>query len=78
MVTSVTKSRTQKLSQKIKIVERYWHDHSLESTWGALSDGTISFLIQFLGELISPGIDTHEQGNMALCLIHQMVKSQVQ
>jgi hypothetical protein len=38
MVTSVTKSRTQKLP--------YWRDHSLESTWGALSDGAISFVIQ--------------------------------
>jgi hypothetical protein len=28
MVTSVTKGRTQKLPQKIKIVETYWHDHS--------------------------------------------------
>jgi hypothetical protein len=29
-----------------KIVGTYWHDHSLEHTWGALSNGTISFLIQ--------------------------------
>jgi hypothetical protein len=28
-----------------KIVETYWYDHSLESSWGALSDGTISILI---------------------------------
>jgi hypothetical protein len=26
-----------------KIVETYWHDHSLESSWGALYEGTISF-----------------------------------
>jgi hypothetical protein len=32
---------TQKLPPKFKIVEAYWHDHSLESSWGALSDGTI-------------------------------------
>jgi hypothetical protein len=29
-----------------RIVEKYWHDHSLESSWGALFDGTISFEIQ--------------------------------
>jgi hypothetical protein len=29
-----------------KIVETYWHDHSLENSWGALSDGTIRFSIQ--------------------------------
>jgi hypothetical protein len=29
-----------------KIVKTYWHDHSVESSWGALSDGTISFPIQ--------------------------------
>jgi hypothetical protein len=32
------------IAQKIfKIVKTYWHDHSLESSWEALSDGTISF-----------------------------------
>jgi hypothetical protein len=37
--------RTQKLPKTFKIVKTYmyWHDHSLESSWGALSDGTISF-----------------------------------
>jgi hypothetical protein len=45
MVTSVTKGETQKLHKKFKIVETYWHDHSLESS-GSLSDGTISFSIQ--------------------------------
>jgi hypothetical protein len=54
MVTPVTKGMkggTQKLPQKFMIVETYWHDHSLESSWGALSDGTISSSIQpFLGE----------------------------
>jgi hypothetical protein len=45
MVTYVTKGGTQKLPQKFKIVETYWHDHSLESCWGGLSDGTISFSI---------------------------------
>jgi hypothetical protein len=51
MGTSVTKGGTQKLPQKIKIVETYWPDHSLESSSGALSDGTISFSIHsFSGE----------------------------
>jgi hypothetical protein len=27
-------------TQKMKIVETYWHDHSLESSRGALSYGT--------------------------------------
>jgi hypothetical protein len=37
---------------KIEIVETYRHDHSLESSGGALSDSTIRFLIQpFLGEM---------------------------
>jgi hypothetical protein len=33
-----------KLPKTSKIVETYWHDHSLESSWEALSDGTISNL----------------------------------
>jgi hypothetical protein len=33
MVTSVTKGGTQKLPNKFKIVETYWHDHSSESSW---------------------------------------------
>jgi hypothetical protein len=41
MVISVTKGGgKQKLPRKLKID---WHDHSLESSWGALSDGNISF-----------------------------------
>jgi hypothetical protein len=52
MVTSVTKGGTQKLSKTFNIVETYWRDHSLESSGGALSDGTISFLIQpFSGKM---------------------------
>jgi hypothetical protein len=43
MVTSVTKGGTQKLPKKDKIVEIYWHDDSLESSWGPLSDGIIWF-----------------------------------
>jgi hypothetical protein len=43
METSITKGGKQKLQKNIKIVKTYWHDHSLESSWGALSDGTISF-----------------------------------
>jgi hypothetical protein len=50
MMTYLTKGRTQKLAQKFKIVKTYWHDHSLESSWKALSDGTISFSIQVLGK----------------------------
>jgi hypothetical protein len=51
MATFVTKGGTQILPKTFTIVETYSHDHSLESSWGALSDGTISFSIQlFLGE----------------------------
>jgi hypothetical protein len=51
MATSVTKGGTQKMPKISKIVKRYWHDHSLESSWGALSDGTIYILlIQPFGE----------------------------
>jgi hypothetical protein len=40
---------TQKLPKKFKIVETFWRDHSLESSWEALSDGVgISFLIQLI------------------------------
>jgi hypothetical protein len=49
MVTSV-KGGTQKLHKKIKIVETYWHDHSLESSRGALSDFTIFSIQPFSGE----------------------------
>jgi hypothetical protein len=48
MVTSVTKGGTQKLAKVFKIVKTYWHDHSLENLWEALSDGAISFSIQFI------------------------------
>jgi hypothetical protein len=35
----------------IKIVKTYWHDHILESSWGAFSDGNIRFSIHpFSGE----------------------------
>jgi hypothetical protein len=37
-----SKRRTQKLPKTFRIVETYRHDHSLESSGGALSDGTIS------------------------------------
>jgi hypothetical protein len=43
MVTSVTEGGTQKWPNKFKIVGPYWRDHSLESSWGALFDGTIKF-----------------------------------
>jgi hypothetical protein len=49
MVTSVTKGGIEKLPKKFKIDERkkrYWPDHSLERSWGALSDDNISFSIQ--------------------------------
>jgi hypothetical protein len=44
----------QKLTQKFMSVETYWHDHSLESSRGALSDSTICFSIlkPFLVEFI--------------------------
>jgi hypothetical protein len=45
MVNFVTKGRTQKLPKIFKIVEIYWHNHSLKSSWGALSD-----VNHFLGE----------------------------
>jgi hypothetical protein len=32
---------------KWKIIETYWHDHSLESSGGALSDSTIRFSSYF-------------------------------
>jgi hypothetical protein len=44
-VTSVTKGGTQMLPKTFSIVETYWHDHSLESSQGALSDDTLSFKI---------------------------------
>jgi hypothetical protein len=50
MVTSVTKGGTQKLPKKFKIVETYRQDHSLESSRGTLSDGSIFRLNSFLGE----------------------------
>jgi hypothetical protein len=37
MVTSVTEIT--EITKKIMIVETYWQDHSLESSWEALSDG---------------------------------------
>jgi hypothetical protein len=46
MATSVTKGGTQKLAKQYKIVGTYWHDHSLERSWKALSDGTIICSIQ--------------------------------
>jgi hypothetical protein len=44
--SSVTKGGTQKLSKIIyvKLWEHTWPDHSLESSWGARSDGTIKFI----------------------------------
>jgi hypothetical protein len=45
MVTSVAKGGKHKLPKNIKIVETYWHDHSLQSTWGALYGGTIIYFI---------------------------------
>jgi hypothetical protein len=59
MVTSVTKDGTQKLPKQFRIVVTYWHDHSLESSWGELSDRTISFSIKpfsdfFLSKKASP------------------------
>jgi hypothetical protein len=54
MVTSVTKCGTQKLPKIVEIVETYRHDHSLESSCGALSDGTRRYSIRFIsGEEIA-------------------------
>jgi hypothetical protein len=47
MATSVTKGGTKKLSKKLKIVETYRHDHSLESSGGALSDVPLHVDVQF-------------------------------
>jgi hypothetical protein len=48
-------------SKTFNIVEIYWHDHSLESSWGALSVGTISFLTQpFSGEQIQGNKSIYE------------------
>jgi hypothetical protein len=42
------------IAQKVNIVETYWHDHALERSWGALSDGTTNFSIQpFSGDAFS-------------------------
>jgi hypothetical protein len=36
--------RDTEIAQKnFKIFETYWHDHSLESSWGTLSDGEKMF-----------------------------------
>jgi hypothetical protein len=44
--------RDTEIAQTFKIVAPYWHDHSLESSSDALSDGTISFSIhQLPGEI---------------------------
>jgi hypothetical protein len=51
MVTEVTKDGTQKLPKICKTVDTYRYDHSLESSWGALSDRTVSFSIQFEGTM---------------------------
>jgi hypothetical protein len=51
MVTSVTKDGTQKLPQNFKIVETYWHDHSIESSWGALSDDITLVFQLFSGKM---------------------------
>jgi hypothetical protein len=52
-VTNMTKGGTQKLPKTFKGCRTYWHDHSLESSGGALSDGTISFSIRpILGEIV--------------------------
>jgi hypothetical protein len=53
MATSVTKGGTE-IAKTFKIVETYWHDHSLDISRGAPADGTISFSIQpFSGDAFS-------------------------
>jgi hypothetical protein len=43
---SGSEQRFPSFADSLKIVETYWHDHSLESSRRALSDGTIIFSIQ--------------------------------
>jgi hypothetical protein len=43
----------QKLSKNCKIAKTYGQDNSLESPWGSLYDGTISFSIQPISEIFS-------------------------
>jgi hypothetical protein len=57
---------TQKLS-KNKIIETYWHDHSLESSWGALSDGTI---ILFDSTILGGKMHFLNFSHKTLCLAH--------
>jgi hypothetical protein len=84
MVISVTKGRTQKLPQTFKIVKTYGHDHSLRSSWGPLSDGSISFTIhQFLWEWNGPGSMCSHGASMCshgaswhnLCWFHSFINS---
>jgi hypothetical protein len=46
MMKTVKASVKDRLLKKLQNVETHWHDHSLESAWGALSDGAISFSIE--------------------------------
>jgi hypothetical protein len=36
MVTLFNQGGDAEIAKKIKIAETYWHNHSLESSWGAL------------------------------------------
>jgi hypothetical protein len=44
------RGRDTEIAQKNLRLLHYWHDHSLESSQGAVSDGTISFSIHILGD----------------------------
>jgi hypothetical protein len=46
IATSFTKVGHRNWPKNVKIVKTYWHDHSLESSWGALSDGTVNISIK--------------------------------
>jgi hypothetical protein len=47
MATSVTKGGTQKLPKIFKIIEIYWYDHSLESSWALEHFLMVPFIFRF-------------------------------
>jgi hypothetical protein len=52
MVTSVTRGRGGAQKSPFKIVETYWYDHSLESSWGELSEMVL--LVFRFNHLLTP------------------------
>jgi hypothetical protein len=54
IVTSVTRCGTHKLPKKFSIIETYWHDHSLESSWSCqYFEDNLKFLWQFLCQCLA-------------------------